>query len=142
MGIFMEMANGNKQAVIGNIGNTDIINIEKPNGEELFVLTNNKVFGRFNFVQEFADEDTAWDRAKTISRFENDFANAYCCIVNKDGEIELCVTGKDTLQTYQLFRGELGKTTLDLGFRVVKPRQTFNLPEQAHECIQHINSII
>lgn len=91
---------------------------------------------------EFEDEDTAWGKAEAISRFEKDFANAYRCIVNKDGEIELCVTGKDTLQTYQLFRGELGKTTLGLGLRVVKPHQTFKLPEQAHECIQHINSII
>lgn len=130
-----------KQNFIGMTGNTSVTEV-KDNGKTKFVLTNNKIFNHFNFVQEYLDEDTAWDRAETISRFENDFANAYRCIVNKDGEIELYVTGKDTLQTYQLFRGELGKTTLDLGLRVVKPRQTFNLPEQAHECIQHINSII
>lgn len=129
------------QNFIGTTGNTSVTEVEM-NGTKKFVLTNNKVFERFNFTQEFADEDTAWGRAEAISRFEKDFANAYRCIVNEDGEIELCVTGKDTLQTYQLFRGELGKTSLGLGLRVVKPHQAFKLPEQAHECIQHINSII
>lgn len=130
-----------EQKFIGMTGNTSVTEV-KVNGKTKFVLTNNKVFERFNFIQEFEEEDTAWGKAEAISRFEKDFANAYRCIVNEDGEIELCVTGKDTLQTYQLFRGELRKTSLGLGLRIVKPHQEFKLPEQAHECIQHINSII
>lgn len=130
-----------KQKFIGTTGNTSVTEVKVDN-KTIFVLTNNKVFERFNFTQEFADEDTAWCRAEAINYFQDDFANAYRCVINEDDEIELCATGKDTLQTYQLFRGEIWKTTLGLGLRVVKPHKTFKLPEQAHECVQHINSII
>ena len=137
MGIFVEMANGNKQAVIGNIGNTDIINIEKPNGEELFVLTNNKVFGRFNFVQEFADEDTAWDRAETISYFERDFAEAHYCSVTEDGEIALWFTDKEP-HFYFITLKELCKMSIT-GLRTSKPSISFNLPVDARVCVDYIN---
>jgi hypothetical protein len=130
-----------EQNFIGMTGNTSVTEV-KENGSTKFVLTNNKVLSRFNFVQEYLDEDTAWDRAKDISRFEEDFANAFSCVVNEDDEIELCVTGKNSLQVYQLFHGKLWKKTLGLGLRVVKPHKTFRLPEQARECVDYINSKI
>ena len=128
-----------EQKFIGMTGNTSVTEVEV-NGEKKFVLTNNGVFSRFNFVQEYLDEDTAWSRAEAISSFEEDFANACRCEINDDNEIELIVTGKDTLQVYQLFRGELWKNMLGLGLRIVKPHETFELPRQAQECVQYINS--
>ena len=130
-----------EQNLVGMIGNTSITEVRE-NDKIKFVLTNNKVFNRFNFVQEYLDEDAAWSKAQDISRFEEDFSNAYKCVINDDDEIELCVTGKDSLQVYQLFRGKLWKKTLGLGLRVVKPHKTFKMPEQALECVQYINSKI
>ena len=75
-----------EQNFIGMTGNTTITEI-KVNDKTKFVLTNNRVFERFDFVQVFSNEDAAWDKAKDISRFEEDFANAYSCVVNEDDEI-------------------------------------------------------
>ena len=129
------------QELVDMCGNTAITTVHRGQNT-VYVLTNNTVFNHFNFVQEYLDEDTAWNRADAISRFGKDFANACYCSVNEDSEIELWCTDKDTVQIYQLFRGELWKHSLGTGLREAKPHKNFKLPSEAEACVNYINSKI
>lgn len=129
------------QELVDMCGNTAITAVHRGQNT-VYVLTNNTVFNRFDFVQEFVDEDSAWNKAEAISRFEKDFANACYCSVNEEGEIELWCTDKDTVQIYQLFCGELWKHNLGTGLRVATPHKDFKLPSEAADCINYINSKI
>ena len=133
----MEMA----QELVDMCGNTAITTVHRGQNT-VYVLTNNTVFNHFNFVQEYLDEDTAWNRAEDISRFERDFANASYCYVNEDNTIDLWVTDKDTVQIYQLFQGELWKNSLGSGLREAKTHKSFKLPSEAEACVNYINSKI
>lgn len=128
-----------KQNFIGTTGNTSVTEVTA-NGKTKFVLTNNKVFNRFNFIQEYLNEDTAWNRAEVISRFERDFAKAHYCAVTEEGEIELWFTDKEP-HFYFLRLGELYSYSIT-GLRVSKPSKGFNLPTNIMECVNYINTFI
>ena len=128
-----------KQNFIGTTGNTSVTEVIA-NGISKFVLTNNKFFNRFNFVQEYLDEDTAWYRAEAISRFERDFAQAHYCSVTEEGEVELWFIDKEP-HFYFIRLGELCSYSIT-GLRVSKLSKSFNLPAEAMECINHINTFI
>ena len=130
----METANQN---FIGTTGNTSVTEVTV-NGKTKFVLTNNKIFNRFNFVQEYLDEDTAWDRAETISRFERDFTEAHYCSITEEGEIELWFTDKEP-HFYFIRLGELCSYSIT-GLRVSKPSKSFKLSAEITECVNYINN--
>ena len=125
------------QNFIGTIGTTSVTEIET-NDTRKFVLTNNKVFKYFNFTQEYYDEDTAWNRAEAISRFEKDFAEAHYCSVSEDGEeIEFWFADKEP-KFYFVSLGGLCQRTIT-GLRISKPSKSFILPTEVRACVDYIN---
>lgn len=133
----------NTQNFIGMVGNTAITAVEIE-GKEHFILTNNKVFKHFDFAQDFNTADEAFERARTINKFEQHFEKAITCYIEYNNHIYLSITDLCWFETYTywLNNGILYGGNMETPTGIAGRATIYNLPFDANNCRNDINRII